>query len=598
MPSSAPPPDEPLAAAITAVASAAAGRLRFELTTSSALGKDLGIPLSRTGNRVYDFKVSPAGQDPFRCIAYTLALDSKARNASRAEALGRGLAAKDGELFKYNPFLLVYDTSGRQFMAVSAVLLFGAFKNALENAPRSRAVTATFSLTPNFSKGTISLYGLVAGAQIWRSSINASQLTLDALEQGLIKIRDETSTRAKEIPGLVNAIQKRLTSTENTGTALSVGSGPAMIPMRDTAAEEDVKISARLWRMILRAVQSSPAVLLVGPPGTGKTALIRKVVKEVTANPAFFGLSTPFAGALWATPDESWSARELVGGDTVVDGAIRFRPGWLLRSVAENRWLILDEANRADMDRIFGGVLTWLSGGTVALGAASTDANAPLVELGWNTRTSDCVTEGLENGELVGESGTVRYLAGRGWRLLGTYNALDAQRVFRFGAALGRRFVRVPIPATEPESFANILVGQTPDLSTEARTAVVNLYRAHYDSDATRLGPALFLAMCRYLAVAAQDSAELGEFDEVPEALDDDQGQLGEEQDAPSEPLTAAGQESLKHVLTEAYIIHMGAWLAHLEKDDYTALGNRVRTSGIVDESDWQWMTAMIQALA
>jgi MoxR-like ATPase len=242
--------------------------------------------------------------------------------------------------------------------------------------------------------------------------------------------------------------------------------------------------------MIIKSIESSPAVILVGPPGTGKTALLQQAIEAFA--PESHGLAVP----LWATPDESWTARELVGGETISSGEIVFRPGWVLRSIDENRWLVLDEVNRADMDRIFGGLLTWLSGGSVNVGVESANPGAKAVQLGWKAGVS----------ERIVEAGTIRYLAGDNWRLLGTYNALDAQRVFRFGAALGRRFLRVPIPAPEPEVFAQLTNERANDLPVQIRTALYRLYDAHYQNDATRLGPALFLEMCKYVRASLRSN--------------------------------------------------------------------------------------------
>ena len=62
------------------------------------------------------------------------------------------------------------------------------------------------------------------------------------------------------------------------------------------------------------------------------------------------------------TPEEGWTTRDLLGGETVDDnGNLRFRPGHVLEAIRDDRWLVLDEANRADMDKIFGGLLTFLS---------------------------------------------------------------------------------------------------------------------------------------------------------------------------------------------------------------------------------------------
>ena len=201
-----------------------------------------------------------------------------------------------------------------------------------------------------------------------------------------------------------------------------------------------------------------------------------------------------------ATPDESWTSRELIGGETVAEGEIVFRPGWVLRAIAEDRWLVLDEANRGDLDRIFGALLTWLAGEDVVVGVESSAEDAKLIELGWTSGQSRVETvEGIDE-----RRGAIRYLAGENWRLLGTYNALDTQRVFRIGAALGRRFVRVPIPAISPSLFNQVLQRRAGDLPEELRTKIGLLYDAHYQEEVTRLGHALFLGMCSYLRAALQ----------------------------------------------------------------------------------------------
>src|SRR5262249_32981532 len=149
------------------------------------------------------------------------------------------------------------------------------------------------------------------------------------------------------------------------------------------------------------------AVILVGPPGTGKSALTRKAVGAISKDrraAGHPGLKRP----LKATPDESWTARELIGGETVAGNEIVFQPGWVLRAIAEDRWLVLDEANRGDLDRIFGALLTWLAGDSVTVGVESPNDDAKLIELGWTDGPSR-----IEEIEGIGERrGLKRYLAG------------------------------------------------------------------------------------------------------------------------------------------------------------------------------------------
>lgn len=558
--------DDPLRSKLVSLATASQGRVTFNVRTSRELGTEFDVDLGTSTNPVYDFTVTPTSGSPFRCVAYTNLVDASKRPASRVEALGSGLAAGNGKLFEFNPFLLVFDYVGQQqFMAVSAAVLFGEFAKVADSLPKSE--TAAFSMSPNFKNGTIKMYADLPAGSVVRFDLTA--LTETSLVDLLTRMRDETASSASQLPTIVEAVTARLESApQPAATVVSVAAVPVPEP-----PEPPVRVDDRIRRMVRTAIRSAPAVILVGPPGTGKTTLLREVFDEIERNPAAYGLPA-FVDPLWATPDESWTVRELVGGDTIVGGAIQFRPGWVLRAIAGNTWLVLDEVNRADMDRIFGGLLTWLSGGSVTLGTASTDLGAPHVELGWSENVASQV-EGIdEKGAFAGVGGKVRYSAGKGWRLLGTYNALDAQRVFRFGAALGRRFVRVPIPAPSPTLFAEVLAERAEGIPAGVRAGVEGLYNAHYVKEETQLGPAVFLAMCSYLRAS------------LPSLGASDGGGT----------VTTTATDDGK-ALAEAYVVHAGTWLAHLDRRDLDALGERVR-SGVMSPEEWSWVTQMIRSLA
>src|SRR5262249_48942925 len=103
---------------------------------------------------------------------------------------------------------------------------------------------------------------------------------------------------------------------------------------------------------------------------------------------------------LTVTADESWTTRELVGGDSVDDqGRLRFAPGYVLQAVEADKWLLIDEANRADLDRIFGGLLTWLSGQEVTVGRLSPTKPAEVV-LGWSQSPDSSAPKSLDVDEL------------------------------------------------------------------------------------------------------------------------------------------------------------------------------------------------------
>lgn len=316
--------------------------------------------------------------------------------------------------------------------------------------------------------------------------------------------------------------------------------------------------------MLLTAVASRPAVMLVGPPGTGKSQLVAELFADVAADPNIVGMVNahePFT----TTPDESWTVRELVGGETVDDlGRLRFSPGVVLESITQDRWLVLDEANRADMDRIFGGLLTWLSGQPVTIGRVSGEPGAGPVRLAWSN-TPECKVAGLEALRADTPGGDpVDFLAGTEWRLLGTYNALDAQRVFRFGLALGRRFAHVPVPAPGAADFATALSPRLTTIpegrQTELKDRIVRMYQAHLSVDAAALGPAVFLDIPGYVGVGL-DSA--GEMDEL---------------------------------LAEAYLTSTGTWLARLEEDQLDRLGTTLASEGALG-GEWEWVRSQLDGL-
>lgn len=393
--------------------------------------------------------------------------------------------------------------------------------------------------------------------------------------QGQKPIELQFFTAQDSVMSALAAAFTELTPVSIARPAADGGAGAATGVVPKATVVVPLAIDDRIRRMVELAILSTPAVILVGPPGTGKTQLLREVLQKVEADPAAFGfISAQFNSPKWTTPEESWTTRELVGGETVDEKQrLRFRPGHLLDAIAEHRWLVLDEANRADMDRIFGPVLTWLSttrpDETVDLGKVSTDLDAPQVTLGWSGEPESRVErlEVLEDDDPTG--GPVRFLAGSEWRLLGTYNALDALRVFRFGEALGRRFARVPIPSPNPDAFEESLKQQVTDLNGfegQVVQIVAGLYRAHSADATTELGPAIFVRIPDYVrsGIAAG---------------------------------TGVNADFVRELSAEAYVVSVGAWLARLEPQDLESLRSRIQDAGVLSEADWEWLTSLLSAL-
>jgi hypothetical protein len=124
--------------------------------------------------------------------------------------------------------------------------------------------------------------------------------------------------------------------------------------LRPHLAHLDVPDS--LLERIGAALSSGKHLLLVGPPGTGKTDLALGLGAAAEAE----GYSR---GMLTVTASADWTTYETIGGYALErDGALRFRSGVFLRALEQDRWLLVDELNRADVDRALGELFTVLSG--------------------------------------------------------------------------------------------------------------------------------------------------------------------------------------------------------------------------------------------
>lgn len=255
----------------------------------------------------------------------------------------------------------------------------------------------------------------------------------------------------------------------------------------------DLEIDDRTKRMVDLSIQSSKAVLLVGPPGTGKTQILKDAIRRISDSPDSYGFSGSTISANWVTAQENWTYDDLVLGQDLTDGTLHLKEGSLLSSIRRNEWLVIDEFNRADMDRVMGATLTWLSGEPVTIGPEKSESGEKKAVLGWKNEIGSSVSK-LPSGDM-------EYVAGSDWRLLGTYNGVDGYRVFSMGQALARRFAHVPIPPIREKQFRSVIENLCRD--SPRQTAIVDslaaIYTAHLELPAATVGPGVLIPMVTYL---------------------------------------------------------------------------------------------------
>jgi MoxR-like ATPase len=265
----------------------------------------------------------------------------------------------------------------------------------------------------------------------------------------------------------------------------------------------DLELPASLVAELVAAVNAGRHIVLVGAPGTGKTSLALNLAQAA----ARAGLC---AGPLLTTATADWTTFDTVGGLVPAqDGTLRFAEGVALRALRENRWLVLDELNRADIDKAFGPLLTVLSGGPVDLPTITVDGRPVRIE------------PSSESG--LAQDG-VTYRAGPRWRIIATMNTLDRAALFSFSLAFARRFAFVLVPAPSPAALLALVQRRMP-----LNKAAVAMLERLLQVTPRPLGPAIVLDAARYIAARADPAAlveALGAF-VLPQFEGVDQATLG-----------------------------------------------------------------------
>ncbi|MEZ3170159.1 AAA family ATPase [Halorubrum sp. RMP-47] len=322
------------------------------------------------------------------------------------------------------------------------------------------------------------------------------------------RIQEPLDTTADSEPGrtLVNAITANLNEVPPVAIHKSFTGDLDTESLLDGLYFPD-ELGETIIEQIQAALQAGDHIILTGPPGTGKTEIADRVVQSLADQYPYL-----YSGAELTTATADWSTFDTVGGymptetsGDNADGDLAFTPGIILNrlkdtqtGVQSNEPVIIDELNRADIDKAFGQLFTLLSGQSVQLPFTRNNREIELL-----------TTEHLD-----GLPADHQYVVPDSWRIFATMNTYDKTSLYEMSYAFMRRFAFIRVPAPEfatgddeiarselrSEMDAYIDAWDGLDPSDEERDAIGLVWKQTNQAvDDRSIGPAIVRDMLAYV---------------------------------------------------------------------------------------------------
>ena len=218
--------------------------------------------------------------------------------------------------------------------------------------------------------------------------------------------------------------------------------------VRSAAEGAGLKLPDSVYAGIVAALASGKHLVIAGPAGSGKTSLALAVAKAAVQA----GRSE---GAALATASPKWTAQDTVGRV----GEAGFSQGHVLSAAGKKKWLIIDEIDRAKLDKAFGDLSSFLGGLPLSLPDGSREIAAP-----------------------------------KDWRIVATRDS--SRGAPEASAALLRRFAEIRVPRPDAADLDAAI-----DAATEGDpTAAAVVKRLAADDELAALGAGPFLDAARHAA--------------------------------------------------------------------------------------------------